>query len=120
MVTRGGKIVILSELTEEPGEGLQILCESHEPRDAIRLLREQSPPDVIPAIQLADALDWADVYLLSKLREEVVEDLHLGPLSNERDVARLIDGEEGCIFLDGAQHVYGCRSEEHTSELQSH
>lgn len=108
MVARGGKIVILSELTDEPGEGLQFLCESREPRDAIKPLREQSPPDAIPAIQLADALNWADVYLLSNLRDEIVEDLHMGPLSSERSVTQLLDNEESCIFLNGAQHMYGC------------
>lgn len=108
IVARGGKIVILSELAIEPGDGLQILAECRDPRDAITPLREQAPLDLIPALQIADALAWADIYLLSDLRSETVENLHLHPLVDVHEVARLIDATESCILLDGAQHVYGC------------
>ncbi len=107
LVARGGKIVILSELSAEPGDGMQLVCDSLNPRDAIQPLCEMSPPDLIPALQLADAADWADVYLLSRLRDSVVENLHMFPLDAERQVEAIIEAAETCIILDGAQHAYG-------------
>lgn len=107
LVTRGGRIVILSELSAEPGEGMQLICGSENPRDAIQPLCDMSPPDLIPALQLADALDWAEVHLLSNVRDGIVSDLHMTPMADEGDVDSIIAAAESCIFLDGAQHAYG-------------
>jgi len=107
LVANGGKIVLLSEIAAEPGDGIQLICDSLSPRDALQPLRAMSPSDLVPALQLADAIDWSDVYLLSGLRESLVEDLHMTPLTDEQQVDRLISDAETCIFVNGAQHAYG-------------
>lgn len=107
LVAHGGKIVVLSEVSTEPGRGMQRLRECESPRDAIRPLREEAPPDLIAATQLANAADWADVYLLSGLPAEVVEEFFLIPLDEEREVRRLLEGGGSCAFLDAAQKRYG-------------
>jgi hypothetical protein len=107
LVARKGKIVILSELAAEPGPGLEILRDSPSPRDAIRPLSKQAPTDLMAATQLAGAVEWADVYLLSRLGNELVEDLFMTPLADEREVTRLLSGDASCVFLEGAQHAYG-------------
>jgi hypothetical protein len=73
---------------------------------ALQPLRKQSPPDLIAASQIAAAADWASVYLLSRLPPQLVEELFMTPLENEREVMRLISTCDGCIVLAGAQHAY--------------
>ncbi|QDU46585.1 hypothetical protein Mal52_51060 [Symmachiella dynata] len=107
LVTRGGRIVILSELSAEPGDGMQLIRGSDEPRDAIQPLCDLSPPDLIPALQLADALGWAEVHLLSNVRDSIVLELHMQPLASESAVDAIVAEAASCIFLDGAQHAYG-------------
>jgi nickel-dependent lactate racemase len=107
LVDNGGKIVILSELSAETGPGMQLLRESETPGDAIQPLRTFLPPDLTPATQLAAAADWADVYLLSKLDGDVVEELFMTPLANGKEAARLLGGAETCLFLPSAQHTFG-------------
>ena len=106
LVRKGGKVVVLSELQAELETGLELLKDSPSPRNAIQPLRQLSPPDLMPATQLASTADWADIYLLSKLDGQTVDDLFMIPLDNEREYQRLLAGEGTCIFLQSAQHVY--------------
>lgn len=115
LVARGGKIVVLSELSAEPGEGLTMIRQSRSARDALQPIRRQAPVDMIPATQLATAADWANVYLLSKLPVDVVDELFLTPLENEREAQRLIEGAAGCVLIESAQHSWGEVGEEGTS-----
>jgi nickel-dependent lactate racemase len=107
LVARNGKIVILSELAEELGPGLQLISQCDSASDAIRPLRDLLPPDLLPATQLANAVDWADVYLLSRLDNETVDDLFMIPLNEESEVERLLDEGGTCVFLESAQHACG-------------
>lgn len=107
LVQRGGKIIVLSDLTAEPTEGFDFLRQSETPREALKPLRLESPPDLIPASRLASAADWANVYLLSGLANDVVEGLFVTPLASEQEVARLLELGGSCLFLEGAQHTFG-------------
>ena len=107
LVVSGGKIILLTELNAESGRGLQMICDSESPRDALLPLRQDAPADLVPATQLASAVDWADVYLLSELENDIVEDLFLIPLENEQEVQRLLNVGGSCLFLGGAQHTFG-------------
>ncbi len=107
LVAPDGKIIILSGLNAKIGHGMQLIRESESPRDAIKPLRLHSPPDLICATQLATAADWANIYLLSDFDCDVIEDLFIVPLANTREVQRLLDGDETCVLLAGAQHTYG-------------
>jgi nickel-dependent lactate racemase len=107
LVVRGGTIVLLSELTAELTPGLELLRESKSPRDALSPLRKLAPVDLLPASQLAQAADWADVYLLSRLDGDVVRELFLLPVENEHGVRSLLDNRRSCVFLQGAQHTHG-------------
>ena len=106
-MARGGKIVILSDLNAELSEGLELIRTGDSARDAIRPLRKQAPPDLICATQLAAAADWARIYLMSGLPNDVVEELFLTPIADETEVRRLLQGEESCLFLEAAQFAYG-------------
>lgn len=106
LVAAGGKIVVLSELDAEPDQGIRLVRECQSPRDAIKPLRKLAPPDLVAATQLAAAVDWANVYLLSRLDGDFVEDLFMMPLDNEGEVERLLGGDESRAFVGGAQHVF--------------
>jgi nickel-dependent lactate racemase len=107
LVARGGKIVILSDLAADLPEGLEMIRSSENARDAIRPLRKQAPPDLVCATQLASAADWARIYLLSGLADDVVDELFLTPVSNETEVRRLLTDDSRCLFLEAAQFVHG-------------
>lgn len=107
LVARKGKIVVLSEIDSEPGDGLKLLRENPSPRSALQPIRKQAPVDLIPATQIASAADWASVYLLSKLPSDLVDDLFMTPLENEREAARLLRTGERCVIIESAQHAWG-------------
>jgi len=108
LVTKGGKVVILSEMRSELDSGMQLLRDSRDARNVLQPLRKSAPPDLLPATQLATAADWARIYFRSRMDTDVVDDLFMVPLDSDREVHRLLTGDTSCILLGGAQHVYGC------------
>lgn len=107
LVSPDGRIVILSELSEEPGDGITLLRSCEEPLDSIQQLRADSPLDLIPATQLAGAASWARVFLLSNLDSSLVEDLFMYPLEDADEVQRILEVSESCAFIGSAQHTFG-------------
>ena len=79
----------------------------------VSLIRNRRPlhflwnPDLLPATQFADAVDWADVYLLSRLPGDVVEDLFCVPIESDAEIVRLLALGDSRILLGGGQHAYG-------------
>lgn len=107
LVTRDGRIIALTELDVPLTEGIDRVRQSRLPRDAVRPLRQQLPQDVVPATQLAQALDWANVALRSKLPADTVEDLFMLPLESDEDIARALDTSTSCMLVASAQHKFG-------------
>lgn len=107
LVARGGRILLLTELREEPGEGIRLLKEAQDPRDVARPLRELSPPDLNEATELLDALDQATVFLLSRMPAERVEELHLVAVESVEEAERLIDSAPTCVLVEAGQHAWG-------------
>jgi nickel-dependent lactate racemase len=105
LVARDGRIVVLSQLDAPLTDGLQLIRESRKPRDAMRPLREQSPPDLLTATALAQSVEWANVYLLSRLEPDLVEELFMIPLGGLDEVERLISGEDSVAVIASGQHV---------------
>ena len=107
LVTHGGRVVILSDLNEMPGSGIQMIQSGLEATDALKPLRLEAPDDLIPATQLVNTLNWANVFLLSELETQLVEDLFMVPIDDDSEVQRLLTAAESCVFLAAAQHVCG-------------
>ncbi len=61
--------------------------------------------DTLPAIELAEALQRARVYLLSQLDETVVENLGMAAATEADDFARLARRHDSCIVLADAQYA---------------
>jgi nickel-dependent lactate racemase len=107
LVVKGGKIVLLSELDAEPEIGIELIRKSDSPRSALHPIRKQAPVDMIAATQFANAADWARVYLVSKVPVGMVDELFMVPVENDRELAKLLAGDESCVILGSAQHTYG-------------
>lgn len=105
IVTRGGRIIVLSDIQADIGDGLQMLRDSAEPADALQPLRQIAPADMLPAIQLASAADWASVFLLSDLDPDLAEELFLTPIQHHEELLRLLRGESTCAMLESAEFV---------------
>lgn len=105
VVVQGGRVVLLTDIEEEPGEGVQLISDSQSPRDALQPIRSAAPPDLRAATQIAKALDWMNVYLLSRLDAGLVEDLYMLPLASAKEAQRVIEGDEPCVFIAEAHRV---------------
>ncbi len=107
LVSRDGRIVVLTQANAPLSPGLELIRDSRTPRDALQPLRMAVPNDVVAATQLAKAVDWANVYLLSQLEDDLVEDLFMVPLSEPRESQRIIESSERIAFVESAAFSYG-------------
>ncbi|MFH1302852.1 MAG: lactate racemase domain-containing protein [Planctomycetota bacterium] len=112
LVTQDGRVVLLTQIDAEFGEGMRILSSCHEPLDAIKPLRDRQPNDLVTATQMALTGDWALISLLSKASSNDVEDLFIIPIEDEAEVQRLLQTDETVTFIASAQHAYGQLKEE--------
>ncbi|MFV0444926.1 MAG: lactate racemase domain-containing protein [Planctomycetaceae bacterium] len=106
IVSRDGRILLLTELATAPTKGIEIIRDAHTPHEALRPLREQADVDRVEALQLAQTLDRANVYLLSHLEDDLVEDLFMVPIASPEEALRVIDGADRCAVIGSAQHVF--------------
>jgi hypothetical protein len=91
LVHQGGKIIALSRVRGPIGTSLRRLAEAGDVANAQAALRgHDSDADSVAGRQLARVLAWADVYLLSGLDREVVEDLSMVPLDHPDEARRLV------------------------------
>ncbi len=107
LVSQDGRIILLTEIDEPFGEGMQILSGCLEPLDAIKPLRDRQSNDLVTATQMALAGDWARICLLSKANTDDVEDLFIIPLEDKAEVQRLLQTDETVAIIASAQYVYG-------------
>ncbi len=107
LVEQGGRIVVLSEISAAPGEGIELLRRIEEPDDALQPLRSAMPPDMQPALQIASAAMWARLFLFSQLDDGLVEDLFMYPLAELSEVERIIETSSSCALIGSAQHAFG-------------
>ena len=105
LVDDGGAIVLCTEIEKPPTESLQEIGRADDLQQALRHIRSRCADDVLPAIQLANALEQARVYLISWLDETTVEDLGMVHVEQPSDIARLAARSESYILLEDAQHV---------------
>jgi len=102
VVEDGGAIAVCCELEEPPGPALKRLAGAESRRAALRRIDKERPPDALVAASLARALDRGSVYLLSRLKPEVVEPLDIVHVAAAEELARLARRFESCVLLDDA------------------
>ena len=104
LVRRGGRIVALSRAGGPLGPALRRLIGAGDPRAGVAGLRgHESDPDYPAAIQIARALAWADVYLLSDLPRDEVEDLSMVPLDRPEEGRRVVAAAGSCLVVGRAE-----------------
>jgi hypothetical protein len=101
----GGAIVLCSDLAVPPGPALNTLGHPGGPEAAARELRKMKSFDAWPAAVLHAALAQHQVYLLSRLDRDSVEELGLACVAAPDEVCRLAKAAESCAVLVSAQHA---------------
>jgi len=100
LVQHGGQIVVLSRASGEIGPSLRCLIDADDPKRGVAALRgHEADADFLVAWRIAKALAWADVFLLSGLARDVVEDLSLIPLEQPEQARRLVARSGSCSFV---------------------
>jgi len=105
LVEEGGAIAVCCDLAGSPGPAARRVMGSRSRDAALRRIRKDRPDDILPVVQLAAALEYAKVYLLSRLDDEVVEELEMTPLAGAAELERLARQHKSCILLDNAPYV---------------
>jgi len=106
LVQHGGKIVALSRAEGTIGPALRRLIDAGDPRLGPAALRgHETDRDYPPARRLAQALAWADIYLLSSLGPDVVEDLSMIALERPEEARRLVTSSGSCLVVSHAELI---------------
>jgi nickel-dependent lactate racemase len=101
VVAPEGRIVVVSGGTPDLGPGAQMLRQADTASQALHLLEEQQPADLAAAFQWASAARCANIYLLSRLPSDVVEELFATLLEQMDQIARLV-GDGSYLLLPDA------------------
>ncbi len=107
LVTREGRIIVLSSIDAPLGPGLELLRSSRSAKAALQQLRKTSPDDLVAATQVASAVEWANVSLLSRLDDAIVEELLMSPLNAPIEAERLIALTDDVVLINAAERVRG-------------
>ncbi|QDU96981.1 lactate racemase domain-containing protein [Lignipirellula cremea] len=100
-----GAIVICTDLETPPGPALQRLMGPGESDHSHADIRRDRSTDALSASLLADVLQRQHVYLLSKLDDDLVEEMGLAPIASPEDIDRLSRRFDTCLVLANAQHA---------------
>src|SRR5690606_23155894 len=94
------------ELAEQPSTGIEMIRDARTPHEALKPVRERAEADRETALRVAQALDRANVYLLSRLPDDLVEDLFMVPVTSVEEARRVLEGNEECAVIGSAQHAF--------------
>jgi lactate racemase len=104
LVQRGGKIVVLSRVRGTVGPALRSLSDTDDPKKRAAAVRgHEGDADYLAAHRVARALAWADVFVLSGLDPELLDDLSLLVLDKPEQARRLVANSGSCSFVSHAE-----------------
>ena len=113
LVQHGGKIVLLSRAEGAVGPALRSLIDADDPKKRAAALRgHEGDDDYLAARRMAQALAWADVFILSGLDSELIDDLSLVVLENPEQARRLVAKSGSCTFVSQAERTRASVREE--------
>jgi nickel-dependent lactate racemase len=99
-----GRIILVSGGLPDIDAAGQLLRQTDTPAEALALLKEQHPPDRAAAFQWAESARHANLYLLSRLPGDLVEELFAVPLDNPHQVERMV-GDAPYLYLHDADRT---------------
>jgi len=100
-----GVILLCTDLRCLPGPALRALAALNEAPEAIREIRRARSPDAVSAALLAEVRDRVQLYLLSGLDGETVEELGIGYVSQEQEIEHLCQQFESFLVLADAHRA---------------
>jgi nickel-dependent lactate racemase len=103
-VSEGGAIAICTDLALPFGPAMQRLIGAEDLDEVLDEIGKQRPGDALPATQLALAMQRGKVYLISRLAEDLVEDLGILPVTAEQ-MSRLAARYDSSIVLANAHYA---------------
>ena len=104
LVQHGGKIVVLSRVRADLGPAVRSLIDLEDPKRRAAALRgHEADDDYVAARRLAQALAWADVFLLSDLEPDLLDGLSLVALEDPEQARRLVGRCGSCSFVSHAE-----------------
>lgn len=106
LVIRGGRIILLCQVSPQLPEAIDLLRQTGNPRDALRLVRDQAPLGYKAASLLASAAHHARISCLSGLPGDVMEELFLTPIDHPQEVQRILEMESEIYLLYHGQHTH--------------
>jgi len=112
VVDEGGDIALCTDVDDELGPALRALRGAEHPQVLLRHIIHDRPIDTLVSVQLLHALERGRVYLLSRLKESLVEELGVAPIQNSEQVARLVGRHASCIVLANAQYAVAAPPDE--------
>jgi nickel-dependent lactate racemase len=99
-----GAVALCTDLAEAPGPALQQLRGADDQNEALHEIGKTQPVDALEASELAHALQRGKVYLVSRLDEDLVEDLGMSPVAADQ-ISKLAARYDSCIVLANAQYA---------------
>ena len=104
-VAADGAIALCTDLEAQPGPSMRRIASADDPARTMRKIRKEKQPDLVQASQLAQTLERAKVYFLSRLDEEVVEEIGVAHVSDPDEIQRLVSRYDSCILLANAEYA---------------
>ena len=98
-------MAVCTSLKQRVGKSLTRLRGAGDMDEVRRRLGKDGHADTQAARALADALERGPVFLMSRLGDEVVEDLGMAPIAGVGELQRLADRFERVLLLEHAQHI---------------
>ncbi len=105
VVQPGGRIVLLTQAEPKLGNEMELIRSFDDPQQLYQRLRGDIRPDTLFALQWSSAASQANINLMSGLPDDTVEELFGTPLREPREVQRLLDRGDPCIFLPDAHKM---------------
>lgn len=105
VVKPGGRIILLTDADPHLGPSAALLRQAEEPGAALNLLTQDKPADVSAGVSWASAAQVAQLYLLSKLPAETVEEMFAIPLLHANEARKLIESAASVIVLPDAHQT---------------
>ncbi len=103
-VSAEGAVALCTELAERPGAGLQQVIGADNLDDVLDEVAQHPAADALVAAQLVHALQRGRVYLISRLDDELVEELGMSPLAASR-LSAVAARYDSCIVLTNSHRV---------------
>lgn len=106
LVGDGGRIAVVADLSEPPGQSVDMIRRTTDPEELLDLLRQSPLDDSIEAIHIIEAVAHTTTYLLSNLDASFVEDLGMLALADQNELQRVIDNAASVAVIHNANYVW--------------